>query len=131
MATDSCRDGWNVPNCLSSHAQVFRDRWNVQQIGDGWNIRNFLNMNSFEIGWNLNMNTPEFALSELLEQKLCVSGKTHVDVIVLVAWVVFVWFVVCYVWLIELGCIRRRCGMNILNFGLYPLYFVYMKFLMT
>ena len=43
------------------------------------------------------MNTPEFALSQLLEHKLCVSGKTHVDVVVLVVWVVFVWFVVWYV----------------------------------
>ena len=44
MAMDSCRDGWNVRNCSSSHVQVFRDRWNVQ-IGDGWNVRNCLNMN--------------------------------------------------------------------------------------
>ena len=37
--TDSCRDGWNVRICWSSHAQVFRDRWTVQ-ISDGWNVRN-------------------------------------------------------------------------------------------
>ena len=43
------------------------------------------------------MNIPEYALSQLQEHKLCVSGKTHVDVVVLVVWVVFVWFVVCYV----------------------------------
>ena len=28
---------------------------------------------------------------------------SHVDVVVLVVWVVFVWFVVCNVWLIKLG----------------------------
>ena len=43
------------------------------------------------------MNTPKFVLSQLQEHKLCVSGKTHADVVVLVVWVVFVWFVVCYV----------------------------------
>ena len=43
------------------------------------------------------MNAPEFVLSQLQEHKLCVSGKTHVDVVVLVVWVVFVLFVVCYV----------------------------------
>ena len=46
----------------------------------------------FEIGWNVIMNTPEFAFSELQEHKICVSGETHVDV--LVVWVVFVWFAV-------------------------------------
>ena len=61
-------------------------------------------------------------------QTLC-CGETHVDVVVLVVWVVFVWFVVCYVWLIKLGCIRCCCGMNILNFGLSLLCLVYMKFL--
>ena len=30
LVTDSCRDGWNVRNCSSSHIQVFRDRWSVQ-----------------------------------------------------------------------------------------------------
>ena len=43
------------------------------------------------------MNTPEFALSQLSEQKLCVSGETHVDVVVLVVRVVFVCLVVWYV----------------------------------
>ena len=42
----------------------------------------------FEIGWNLNMNTPEFALSQLWEHRLCVSGETHVDVVVLAVRVV-------------------------------------------
>ena len=65
------------------------------------------------------------------EHKLCVSGKTHVDAVVLVVWVVFIWFVVCHLWLIKLGCIRRRCVMNILNFGLSPLCLVYMKFFMA
>ena len=50
----------------------------------------------YEIGWIwifLNMNTPKLALSQLQEHKLCVSGETHVDIVVLVVWVVFVWFV--------------------------------------
>ena len=47
-ATDSCRDGWNVRNCSSSHVQVFRDRWNVQ-IGDRWNVRNCLNMDFLKL----------------------------------------------------------------------------------
>ena len=38
---DSCRNGWNVRNCSSSHEQVFRDWWSVQ-IGDGWNVRDWL-----------------------------------------------------------------------------------------
>ena len=48
LATDSCRDGWNLRNCSSSHVQVFRDRWNVE-IGDGWNVRFFLNMNFLKL----------------------------------------------------------------------------------
>ena len=74
----------------------------------------------------------EFALSQLLEHKPC-CGETHVDVVVLVVWVVFVWFVVWYVCFIKLGCIRRCSDMkeNILNFGLSPLCLVYMKFLMA
>ena len=63
-------------------------------------------------------------------QTLC-CGESHVDVVVLVVWVVFVWFVVCNVWLIKLGCIRCLCGMDILNFGLSPLCLVHMKFLMA
>ena len=43
------------------------------------------------------MDTPEFALSQLYKQKLCVGGETRVNVVVLVVWVVFVWVVVCYV----------------------------------
>ena len=35
LATDSCRDGWNVRDYSSNHVQVFRD---------GWNVRNCLNM---------------------------------------------------------------------------------------
>ena len=46
---------------------------------------------------NLNMNTPEYALSQQQEQKLCVSGETQVDVVVLVVRVVFVCLVVWYV----------------------------------
>ena len=47
-ATDSCRDGWNVENCLSSHVQLFQDWWNVQ-IGDGWNVQNFLKINFLKL----------------------------------------------------------------------------------
>ena len=60
-------------------------------------------LNIYEIALFTNANkivkfiTPEFALSELCERKLCVSGKTHANVVVLVVWVVFVWFGVCYV----------------------------------
>ena len=46
---------------------------------------------------SLNMNTAEFALSHLQEHKICVTSEIYVDVVVLVVWVVFVWFVVCYV----------------------------------
>ena len=41
------------------------DRWNVQIGGDEWNVRIWLNMNFVEIGRNLNMNIPKFALSQL------------------------------------------------------------------
>ena len=62
---DSYSDGWNVWNCSSSHVQVFRDQWNVQ-IGDGWNkCTRLVEYEFFEIGWNVSMNTPEFALSQL------------------------------------------------------------------
>ena len=47
----------------------------------------------YEIGRylrSLNMNIPEFALSQLQEHKFRVSGETHVDVVVLVVRVVFV-----------------------------------------
>ena len=86
----------------------------------------------FEIGGNLNMNIPEFALSQLLEHKLCVSVETHADAVVLVARVVFVWLVVWYVWFIKLGCIRCCCGMkgNILKDALSLLCLLCMKFLM-
>ena len=47
-ATDSCRDGSNVRNSSSRHVQVFRDQWNVQ-IGNGWNVRNCLNMNFLKL----------------------------------------------------------------------------------
>ena len=46
--TDSCRDGWNVRNCSSSQVQIFRDRWNAQ-IGDAWNVRNWLNINFLKL----------------------------------------------------------------------------------
>ena len=70
------------------------------------------------------MNTPEFALSQMEEHKLCFRDETHVDFIFLVVQVVFVWLVVWYVWFIKLGCIRCRCGMkeNILYFVLSPLF---------
>ena len=87
-----------------------------------WVFRNWL---KFEYEYS------KICVVSVVRAKLCVSGKTHADVVVLVVWVVFVWFVVCYVWLIKLGCIRCRCGMNILNFGLSPLCLVYMKFLMA
>ena len=113
--TNLCRDGWNVWNCSSSHVQVFGDRRSVQ-IGDEWHEQN----------WSISliMNTPEFALSQMEEHKLCFSDETHVDFIFLVVQVVFVWLVVWYVWFIKLGCIRCRCGMkeNILYFVLSPLF---------
>ena len=82
---------------------------------------------------SLNMNTPEFPLSHLQGHKLCVSSKTHTDVVVLVVRVVFlclvVWYVLKFLYFnfIKLACIRRRCGMkeNILNFALSPSCFVY------
>ena len=43
---------------------------------------------------NLNMNTAEFALSQLQEHKLCVIGETHVDVVNVVVRIVFVYLVV-------------------------------------
>ena len=46
---------------------------------------------------SLNMNTPEFVLSQLQEHKLCVSGETHVDIVVLVVQFVFVCLVVWFV----------------------------------
>ena len=49
VATGSCRDGRNLRNCSSSYVQVFRDWWNFQQIGDGWNVRNCLNMNFLKL----------------------------------------------------------------------------------
>ena len=48
MATDSCRDGWNVRNCSLSHIKSFQDRWNVQ-IGDGWNIQKWLSTNLLKL----------------------------------------------------------------------------------
>ena len=45
---------------------------------------------------NLNMNTPEFALSQLQEHKLCVIGETHIDVVNVVVRIVFVYLVVWY-----------------------------------
>ena len=45
---------------------------------------------------NLNMNTAEFALSQLQEHKLCVTGETHVDVVNVVVRIVFVYLVVWY-----------------------------------
>ena len=127
--TDSCRDGWNVQNCSSIHVQIFRDRWNVQ-IGDGRNVRNYLNMNILKL-----VNIWIWILQNLR----CLSCKSTNFVLVVkptlmsLFWLfgLFVWFVVCYVWLIKLGCIRRRCGMNILNFGLSTLCLVCMKFLMA
>ena len=38
----------------------------------------------------LNMNTPEFAFSQLYKHKLCVSSESYVDVVALVVRVVFV-----------------------------------------
>ena len=46
--TDSCRDGWSVPNYSSSFVQVFQDRRSVQ-FGDGWNARNWLNTNILKL----------------------------------------------------------------------------------
>ena len=46
--TDSCRDGWNVRNCSSGHVQVFWEWWSVQ-IGDGWHVWNWLNMNFLKL----------------------------------------------------------------------------------
>ena len=40
---------------------------------------------------NLNIDTPEFVLSQLLEHKLYGSGDTEVDVVVLIVRVVFGW----------------------------------------
>ena len=78
-ASDSCRDGWNVRNCSSSHVQVFRDRWNVQ-IGDGWNVRNCLNMNFLKLVkiwiWILQ----NLRCLSCKSTNICISGKTHVDV---------------------------------------------------
>ena len=130
LATDPCRDGWKVRNCSSSHVQVFRDRWNVQ-IGDGWNVRNCLNMNFLKFVKNWILILQNLCSLSCKSTNFVLVIKTHVDVVVLVVWVVFVWFVVCYVWFIKLGCIRRRCGMNIFNFGLSPLCLVYMKFLIA
>ena len=46
---------------------------------------------------NLNMITAEIALSQFQEQKFCVSGETHVDLVVLAVRVMFVWLAVWYV----------------------------------
>ena len=46
---------------------------------------------------NLNMNTAEIALSQFQEQRFCVSGETHVDLVVLAVRVMFVWLAVWYV----------------------------------
>ena len=46
--THSYRDGWNVRHCSSSLVQVFQDRRSVQ-IGDGWNVRNWLNTNFLKL----------------------------------------------------------------------------------
>ena len=129
-ATDSCRDGWNVRNCLSNHAQVFR----IDEMFDKLVIDEMYEIVWIWIFWNwlkLEYEYSRICVVWVVRAKSLCCGKTHVDVVLLVVWVVFVWFVVCYVWLIKLGCIRRRCGMNILNFGLSPLCLVYMKFLMA
>ena len=46
---------------------------------------------------NLNMNTAEIGLYQLQEQKFCVSGETHVDLVVLAVRIMFVWLAVWYV----------------------------------
>ena len=46
---------------------------------------------------SLNMNTQEFALSQLKEHKLCLTSETHVDVVVLVVQVVFVCLIAWHV----------------------------------
>ena len=56
-----------------------------------------------------------------IQQKVCVSGETHVDVTILVVRVVFVCLVIWYVWFLKLGCIRCcYCIKNILNFAFSP-----------
>ena len=45
----------------------------------------------------LNVNNPEFALSQLQERKLLVSSETHFGAVISVVGVVFVCFVVWYV----------------------------------
>ena len=45
----------------------------------------------------LNMNTAEFALSQLQEHKLCVTSEIHVDIVFLVVRIVPVFFAAWYV----------------------------------
>ena len=90
----------------------------------------------YEYFWNwlkFEYENSKICIVSIVRAPLCVSDETHVDVVVFVVWVVFVWFVVWYAWFMKLGYIRRRCGMkeSIFDFGLSPLYLVYLKFLMA
>ena len=90
----------------------------------------------YEYFWNwlkFEYENSKICIVSIVRAQLCVSDETHVDVVVFVVWVVFVWFVVWHAWFMKLGYIRRRCGMkeNILDFGLSPLFLVYLKFLMA
>ena len=62
---------------------------------------------------SLNMNTAEFALRQLQEHKLCVTSKTHVDVVILVVQVVL------YVWLFGMydtsHAISHKFGLYVLS----------------
>ena len=57
--TDSCRDGWNVRNCSASQVQIFGGQRNVQNL---WWMKCMKSANFLQ---SLNMNTAEFALSQL------------------------------------------------------------------
>ena len=85
---------------------------------------------------NWNLNTPEFAFFQLWKHKLCVSSKTNVDVIALVACFMFVCLVALGMYesfmpsLTKLDWIYCRCSKkeNIFNLALSPLCLVYMNF---
>ena len=119
---DLCRDRRNLPNCSSNHIQASRDRWSVQ-IGDAWNVQNWLIYCKIWIWILQNLR----CLSYNSCHKLCVSGETHLDVVVLVVRLVFLCLVVWYVWYMKLGFMKE----NIFNFALPPLCLVYMKFLLS
>ena len=55
-------------------------------------VRNSTNLDEFFVVGllrSLNMNTAQLALSQLQEYKLCVTSKTHKDVVVLVVEAMF------------------------------------------